>query len=350
MRVTKAISAMLILAVILALDLARVRAQEEWSFVAWLNPALDDLLPANVKVEKLASNFGTTEGPAWIRKGGFLVFSDIPANVIRKYDPNDSTVSYFLKYSGFTGDSDEGVGRQTNNGHTVVTSLGSNGITVDPQGRVVFCAHGDRSVVRIEPDGRRTVLADRFEGKRFNSPNDLVYKSDGALYFTDPDGGLRFSDNDPKKELSFYGVFMLKDGKLQALVRDMVVPNGLGFSPDEKYFYVDDTAKKIIRRYDVQPDDTIANGQVFIDMSADKAPGAPDGMKIDSKGNVYSTGPGGVWIISPAGKHLGTILMPGIPANLAFGGPDGKSLYITAHPTLYRVQLKVAGVPPGPKS
>jgi gluconolactonase len=194
------------------------------------------------------------------------------------------------------------------------------------------------------------VLADRFEGKRFNSPNDLVYKSDGSLYFSDPDGGLRFGDQDPKKELSFYGLFLLKDGKVQALVKDMAVPNGLGFSPDEKYFYVDDTGKKIIWRYEVQPDDTLANGHIFMDMTDDKAPGVPDGMKIDSKGNIYSTGPGGIWIISPSGKHLGTILMPNVPANLAFGGADGKTLYIAAHTVLYRVQLKIAGVPPGPKS
>ncbi len=335
---------------IVALGFTRTRAQEDWSFVAWLNPALDELLPADVKVEKVADNFGTIEGPVWVRKGGYLLFSDIPANVIHKYDPQNGRVSIFLKYSGFTGDNDLGSGRQTSNGRTIVTSLGSNGITLDPQGRVVFCAHGDQAVIRLEADGRRTVLADRFEGKRFNSPNDLVYKSDGALYFTDPDGGLRFGESDPKKELPFYGVFLLKDGKLVALIKDMVVPNGLGFSPDEKYFYVDDTVKKIIMRYDVLPDDTIANGQVFMDMSADKSPGAPDGMKIDSKGNIYSTGPGGIWIISPAGKHLGTILMPNIPANLAFGGADGKTLYIAAHIALYRIPLKVAGVPPGPKS
>jgi gluconolactonase len=346
----KRISFLLILLSIVALSYPRARAQEDWSFVAWLNPALDDILPADVKVERVADGFGLTEGPVWVRKGGYLLFSDIPANVIHKYDPKDGKVSIFLKYSGFTGDNDLDVGRQSNNGRILVTSLGSNGITLDPQGRVVFCAHGDRAVIRLDTDGRRTVLADRFEGKRFNSPNDLVYKSDGSLYFSDPDGGLRFGDQDPKKELSFYGLFLLKDGKVQALVKDMAVPNGLGFSPDEKYFYVDDTGKKIIWRYEVQPDDTLANGHIFMDMTDDKAPGVPDGMKIDSKGNIYSTGPGGIWIISPSGKHLGTILMPNVPANLAFGGADGKTLYIAAHTVLYRVQLKIAGVPPGPKS
>jgi len=350
LRAKKRISFLVILLSIVALSYPRARADEDWSFVAWLNPALDDVLPADAKVERVADGFGLTEGPVWVRKGGYLLFSDIPANVIHKYDPKDGKVSIFLKYSGFTGDNDLDVGRQSNNGRMLVTSLGSNGITLDPQGRVVFCAHGDRAVIRLEADGRRTVLADRFEGKRFNSPNDLVYKSDGSLYFSDPDGGLRFGDKDPKKELDFYGLFLLKDGKVQALVKDMAVPNGMGFSPDEKYFYVDDTGKKIIRRYEVQPDDTLANGQIFMDMTDDKAPGVPDGMKIDSKGNIYSTGPGGIWIISPSGKHLGTILMPNVPGNLAFGGPDGKTLYIAAHTVLYRVQLKIAGIPPGPKS
>jgi len=350
MRSTTRISIFLILFSIGTLGLTRAGAQEDWSFVAWINPALDDILPADVRVEKLADNLGSSEGPVWIRKGGFLIFSDIPANVIQKYDPKDGKLSVFLKYTGFTGESDIGIGRQSNDGHILTTGIGSNGITLDPQGRVVFCAHGDRAVVRVEPDGRHTVLADRFEGKRFNGPNDLVYKSDGALYFTDPDGGLRFGENDPRKELPFYGVFLLKDGKLQALIKDMSTPNGLGFSPDEKYFYIDDTAKKVILRYEVQPDDTLANGKVFLDVNDDKSTGVLDGMKIDSLGNVYSTGPGGIWILSPAGKHLGTILLPNVPANLAFGGADGKTLYITAHTALYRVQLKVAGVAPGPKS
>jgi len=328
----------------------RAQAEDELSFIVWLNPALDNILPADARLEKLAGNFGSLEGPVWVQKGGYLIFSDIPANVIYKWDPRDGKISTFLKYSGFTGADDLGVGLQMTNDRMLVTLLGSNGITLDPQGRVVFCAHGDRQVVRIEENGRRTVLADRFEGKRLNSPNDLVYKSDGTLYFTDPDGGLRLGDKDPKKELPFYGVFMLKNGELRALIRDMAVPNGLGFSPDEKYFYVDDTAKKTIRRYEVQPDDAITNEKTFIDMSADMSAGAPDGMKIDSKGNVYSTGPGGIWILSPEGRHLGTIMMPSVATNLAFGGADGKSLFITARSGLYRIELKVAGTRPGPKA
>ena len=188
------------------------------------------------------------------------------------------------------------------------------------------------------------MLADRYEGKRLNSPNDLVFKADGALYFTDPSAGLRQRDADPKKELPFQGVYLLKDGKLQLLTRDLALPNGLAFSPDEKYLYVDDTSKKSVTRYEVQPDDTIAYGRVFADMSADKAPGNPDGMKVDKKGNIYCTGPGGVWIFSPEGKHLGTIVTPEVAANLAFGEANGASLFITARSSLYRIRLKVPGI------
>jgi gluconolactonase len=198
----------------------------------------------------------------------------------------------------------------------------------------------------LEADGRRTVLADRYDGKRLNSPNDLVYKSDGSLYFTDPPAGLRGMDKDPRKELSFNGVYLLKNGKLQLLNQDMPLPNGIAFSPDEKFLYVNDSIKQTITRFDVQPDDTITNRKLFIDMSSDKAPGAPDGMKLDEKGNVYCTGPGGFWIISPEGKHLGTVLTSEGPANLAFGDADGKTLYLTARTGLYRIRLKIAGMRP----
>jgi gluconolactonase len=189
-------------------------------------------------------------------------------------------------------------------------------------------------------------LAGQYEGKRLNSPNDLVYKSDGSLYFTDPPAGLRDGDKDPKKELPFNGVYLLKGGQLQLLIKDMVLPNGVALSPDEKYLYVNDTVKKIIMRYEVQKDDTITHGQVIVDMNSDKAPGAPDGMKVDEKGNIYCTGPGGFWIISPDGNHLGTILTSELPANLAFGGEDGKTLYLTARTGLYRIRLNIPGIRP----
>lgn len=329
-------------ALLLAALLVQAQGANE---VVRLDPALDQIISADTKVEKLAGGFGFVEGPVWVRSGGYLLFSDIPANAINKWTP-DGKVSVFLKPSGFTGSDPSDVGSQNNNGQTTVTLLGSNGVTLDRQGRVVFCAHGDRDVVRIEKDGKRTVLADRLEGKRLNSPNDLVFKSDGALYFTDPSAGLRKRDDDPKKELPFNGVYLLKNGKLQVLDKTYATPNGIAFSPDEKYLYVNDTTRKLIMRYEVQPDDTIANGKVFIDMSADKAPGVPDGMKVDQKGNVYCTGPGGFWIMSPEGKHLGTVKTPELPANMAFGDADAKTLYLTARTGLYRIRLKVAGIRP----
>ena len=329
---------------ILAFVLTIAQAQN-WNFVARLNPALDDIVPADAKVEKLVDSFGFLEGPVWIRKGGYLLFSDIPANVIYKFSPDDRKLSVAVPYSGFTGTDASGAGMQLNNGQGVVTLLGSNAVTLDPQGRIVYCAHGDHQVVRLEADGRRTVLASQFEGKRLNSPNDLVYKSDGSLYFTDPPAGLRDGDKDPKKEVPFNGVYLLKDGRLQLLTKDMTLPNGLAFTPDEKYLYVNDSVKKTIMRFEVQSDDTITNGQLFIDMTSDKAPGGPDGMKVDQKGNVYCTGPGGFWIMSPDGKHLGTVLTSQLPANLAFGDADGKSLYLTARTGLYRIRLKIPGIP-----
>ena len=335
---------------LLALGFALTITQaQNWNFVARLNPELDDIIPGDAKVEKLASSFGFLEGPVWVHKGGYLLFSDIPANVIFKFSPDTGKVSVAVPYSGFTGVDASGAGMQLNDGQGMVTLLGSNGVTLDPQGRIVYCAHGDRQVVRLEADGRRTALANQFEGKRLNSPNDLVYKSDGSLYFTDPPAGLRDGDKDPKKELPFNGVYLLKDSQLRLLIKDMTLPNGLAFTPDEKYLYVNDSVKKTIMRYEVQPDDTLANGKLLVDMSADKAPGGPDGMKVDQKGNIYCTGPGGFWILSPDGIHLGTVLTSELPANLAFGDADGKTLYLTARTGLYRIHLKIPGiVPPGP--
>ena len=324
--------------------LAAAQAQEK-SPVVRLDAALDDIVPPDVKVEKLADGFRFTEGPVWVRKGGYLLFSDIPGNVIHKWNAADGKVSIFLDKSGFTGTDPTGVGREVTEGPEVFYNIGSNGITLDRQGRVVYNAMGDRQIVRLEEDGRRTVLASHYEGKRLNSTNDLVYKSDGSLYFTDPPSALRGGDNDPKKELPFTGVFMLKDGKLQLLTKD-IRPNGLAFSPDEKYLYAADTAKRAVMRFEVQPDGAVANGQVFIAMSSDKAPGGPDGMKVDQKGNLYSTGPGGIWIISPEGKHLGTLVFPERPANFAFGDADGKTLYVTARRGLYRVRLNIPVIRP----
>src|SRR5580765_6092095 len=214
-----------ILLLLLVFGFTIARAQD-WNFVARINQGLSEIVPDDARVEKVSGSFGFLEGPVWVRKGGYLLFSDIPANVIYKFNPTDGKASVAIPYSGFSGADPSNVGMQMNNGQAMVTLLGSNGVTIDPQGRVVYCTHGDHQVVRIEADGRRTVLAKEFEGKRLNSPNDLVFKSDGTLYFTDPLAGFRDGDKDSRRELPFTGIYMLKSGKLQLIEKDLR-PNGL---------------------------------------------------------------------------------------------------------------------------
>ncbi len=332
------------LSLMLAMSLTALA--QETNPVVRLDAALDEIVSPDATVEQLTKGFLFLEGPVWIRKDGYLIFSDIPRNVIHKWTPGDGKVSVLLERAGFTGTDSAGVGKQQTNGSDVLFNLGSNGITLDRQGRPVFCAMGDRQLVRLEKSGRRTVLASHYEGKRLNSCNDLVYKSDGSLYFTDPPSGLRGGDQDPKKELPFDGVFMLKKGQLHLLAKDFANPNGLAFSPDEKYLYVDDTTKRTVVRFEVQPDGTVANGQLFVDMSSEKATGNPDGMKVDQKGNIYCTGAGGIWVITSDGKHLGTLVFSEQPANLTFGDADGRTLYVTARRGLYRIRLKIPGIRP----
>src|SRR5436853_87340 len=312
-----------------------------------IDAALDAIVPANARVEKVADGFGFLEGPVWVHSTnpGYLLFSDIPANVIDKWSPGTKT-SVFLTKSGFTGINPVNAGYKINNGHAEVTLIGSNGITLDQDERVTFCQHGNRAVVRLEKDGERTVIADKYEGKRLNSPNDLVYKSDGSLYFTDPPFGLPKLDQDPQKQLPFDGVYRWSNGRLELLSKDLKAPNGIAFSPDEKYLYVDDSFAKTYWRFDVQADGSIRNGKVFFDMGTSKDEGVPDGMKLDQKGNIYGVGPGGVWILSPEGKPVGTIKPAEDPANLAWGDADGKTLYMTARTGLYRVKLNIAGIRP----
>jgi gluconolactonase len=337
--------ALFAMAVVLVFQ-TRAKAQN-YGEVVRVDPAADTIVPADAAVEKLGDGFQFLEGPIWIhaKHQGYLLFSDIPANVIRKWDPKNG-FSVYLEKSGYTGTDVADAGGQTNNGFGIVILVGSNGITLDRQGRLVYCQHGDRQVVRIEKNGKRTVLASHYEGKRLNSPNDVVVKSDGSIYFTDPPSGLRQGDKDPKKELTFNGVYRLKKGKLTLLANDFARPNGIAFSPDEKYLYVNDTAKKIIKRFDVQPDGGVANGQIITDMNSDTAPGVPDGMKVDQKGNIYCTGPGGFWIMSPEGKHLATVKTKQLPANLNWGDADAKTLYLTARTGLYRIRLNIPGVRP----
>ena len=301
-----------------------------------LDPAIDAIVPPNPKIFKLAEGFEFIEGPVWVRDVGYLLFSDPNANTIYKYTKGGH-LSVFRQKSGYEGaDIAE------------YTQPGSNGLTLDRAGRLTINEHGNRRVTRLEKDGRLTVLADRYQGKRLNSPNDLVYKSDGSLYFTDPPFGLPKFYDDSRKELPYSGVFRLANGKLQLVSSDLTGPNGLAFSPDEKYLYVTnwDLKKKIVMRYEVNPDGTLANGKVFFDMTSAPGDEALDGLKVDQRGNLYVSGPGGIWIISSAGKHLGTIKAPKLPANFAWGDEDAKALYLTARTSLYRMPLKIPGIRP----
>ena len=302
------------------------------------DPALDAIVPPNPKIFKLAEGFKFTEGPVWDRKGGYLLFSDPNNNTIYKYSPDgNGQLTVFREKSGYEGADIAEYGQP-----------GSNGLTFDQQGRLTINQHGNRRVVRVESDGTLAVLADRFEGKRLNSPNDLVYRSDGTLYFTDPPFGLPKFFNDPRKELPFSGVFAAKDGKIQLVSKDLTGPNGLAFSPDEKFFYVDnwDDHKKVVMRYEVQPDGSLKNGKLFFDMTSAGTEDALDGMKVDKAGNLYVSGPGGLWILSPQGKHLGTIIVPKHPHNFAWGDADGKTLYLCARSGLYRMKLNIEGIRP----
>ena len=291
---------------------------------------MDTLVPKDATIEKIAGGFQFTEGPLWF-PAGHLWFSDVVGNVVRQWSP--AGVTEVLRPGGYD-KSDAPPG----------SFIGPNGMIADRDGGVLLCQHGNRRIVRISKDRQVSTFIDRFEGKRLNSPNDLVYKSDGSLYFTDPPYGLVGQDQDPAKELPFNGVYRYADGKLQLLARDLTRPNGIALSPDEKVLYVanSDEKRRIWMRYDVQPDGNIANGRVFYDVTSEPESGLPDGMKIDSKGNVYATGPGGVWIFSPEGKHLGTIKPPEGTANCGWGD-DGKTLYMTATTSLYRIKLSVEG-------
>jgi gluconolactonase len=302
--------------------------------VARLDPAIDKIVGPNPKVFKLAEGFKFTEGPVWTAEG--LLFSDPNANTIYKYS-REGKLSVFRTPSGYSG-ADIHEYRQP----------GSNGITLDPQGRVVFNQHGNRRVVRLEKDAKETVVADRYEGKRFNSPNDLVYRSDGTLFFTDPNFGLPKFAGDPRKELSHAGVYSLRDGVLRLLTGEFSGPNGIALSPDEKYLYVGnwDDNKKTVYEYEVNSDGTVKNGRLFFDFTSTKGEDAIDGIKVDTAGNVYVSAPGGVQILSREGRHLGTIVTPQHVHNMAWGDEDGRTLYLCARSALYRIRLNIEGVRP----
>jgi gluconolactonase len=323
-----------------------------------VDPALDELISPDAQLEPLASGFGLTEGPLWVPDGGegYLLVSGLLDNVIYKISA-DKQVSVFLEQAGYSGDDVNHVGTQTRSGRSHVILIGPSCASLDAQGRLVWCADNDRVIKRLEKDGTRTVVAAGFEGKHFSGPNDLVIKSDGALYFTDNDFGLRDAGKSPAKELE-NGIWLVKDGKTQMVLDAKSLggtPNGIALSPDERYLYL--TAGRKMKRYDVKPDDTLGAGTLFTE-----GEGIGDGMKVDRKGNIFSTGgagPGIVRVTSAQGKLLGLLRMPiygGEPkkqicaTNDAFGGPDGKTLYISACDVVYRIRLKTAGILPGPRS
>jgi gluconolactonase len=280
---------------------------------------LEAITSSNAKVEKLSSGFEFTEGPLWDRRG-FLLFSDIPADTIYKWTA-DSKISLFRHPAGHP-----------------------NGNTLDRQGRLITAEH-DRRLVRIEPDGRISILAERYQGKRLNSPNDVVVKSNGSIYFTDPPYGI----SKEQEELGFYGVYRLVlDKTLTLLTKSLVRPNGLAFSPNENKLYVSDSEKRYICVFQVKPNGTLSKGRSFAKLpETSNQEGVPDGMKVDVQGNVYCSGPGGVWVLSPNGELLDKIIVPEIVTNLAWGDLDYKSLYITAGKSLYCIRLKIAGIQPG---
>jgi gluconolactonase len=300
------------------------------------DPAIHRLVPASARIERVATGFGFTEGPVWTRDGA-LLFSDIPNNTIFRLS-SSGEVDVFRRPSGYDGaDLPHGA------------LCGSNGLTLDAMGRVTICEHGNRRVTRLERDGSITVLADRFEGKRLNSPNDLVFHSSGHLYFTDPPYGLPHQDNDHRKELDFNGIFRLSPGgKLELLHRELTRPNGLVFSPDETTLWVanSDPKHRVYMRFSVTAAGHLADGEVFADVTDEPEPGNPDGLKADREGTLYFTGAGGVRIYQPDGKYLGMIVFPEIPANLHWGGPDAQTLYVTARTSVYAIQLNVPGIRP----
>jgi len=286
------------------------------------------IVPEGATIERIATGFWFTEGPLW--RGDYLLFSDIPNSRIARYQrlPEGPSIQTFRAPSHL-----------------------ANGLTVDSRRRLIACEGSTRRLTRTEADGSVVVLAERYQGKRINSPNDVVVAADGSIYFSDPFWANGFANpHGPRvrveeQELSFSGVFRVApDGGLAPVVDDFERPNGLAFSPDGRTLYVDDTRRFHVRAFDVRPDGTLANSRVFADLRA-SGPGVPDGMKVDVAGNVYCTGPGGVWVIAPNGTILGRILTQEVAANVAWGDADWRSLYITASTSIYRVRTEIPGMP-----
>jgi gluconolactonase len=323
-----------VLAAAALLVAATGRAQTETpagaGVIVRLDPRLDALVPAGAVIEKVADGFVFLEGPVWLGGESRLLYSDLRGNAIYQWTAAGGASDYVKPF--FTGDG------------TGLRGVGPNGVALDAQGRLLVCVYGSRSVVRLEKDGSRTTVADRFEGKRLNSPNDLVVARDGTVYFTDPSFGLEGMDNSPLRELTFNGVYRLRpNGQLELLTREQERPNGLVLSPDESILYVANSGGAVTGwyAYDLGPAG-LANKRVFFDLKGVQGEGGADGMKVDLAGNVYATGPGGVWVIAPDGTHLGTIRPPEALTNVGWGD-DGRTLYITGRTALYRVRLTARG-------
>jgi gluconolactonase len=322
-------------------DRQQVQAQEKSTTptlgtIERLDSRFDRLVPKEARVERIAEGFDWSEGPVWDKNGQFLLFSDVPLNTVFKWQEGKG-VSVFLKPSGYTGTAARG------------GEPGSNGLLMDGHGRLILCQHGDRRVARLEADGKFLTLADKYMGKRFNSPNDVVLNSNGDLYFTDPPYGLSGLNNDPAKELEFNGVYRLShdDGTVTLLTKEMTFPNGIALSPDEKTLYVanSDPKKAIWMAFPIKDDGTIGPGRVFADVtsSGGAKKGVPDGMKVDVSGNLFATGPGGVLVFAADGTHLGTFNTGQLTANCGWG-EDGSVLYITADMYIGRIRLTTKGL------
>ena len=300
------------------------------------DPRLAEVIAPGSSMQIIGQGYDWAEGPAWDRKDGSLLFSDIPPNVVMRFKEGEGPPKQFLKPSGYTGKTPRG------------GEPGSNGLLFDKQGRLILCQHGDRRVARLEADGSFTTLADRYDGKRLNSPNDAVFHSDGSIYFTDPSYGLEGGNGSPLKELPYNGVYRLApDGKVTLLTKELSYPNGIGFSPDEKTLYVanSDGARAIWMAFLVQADGTLGAGKVFFDATRGMKTmkGAPDGLKVDAKGHIFATGPGGVLIFHPDGTNLGLLNTGEATANVGFGGPDGSTLFITADMYLLKLPTLTKG-------